>query len=29
MGPDPGKYLLAVKANGVTLTVPITVSNGG
>lgn len=29
MGTDPGRYLIAVKANGVTVTVPITVSKGG
>ncbi len=29
MGSDPGTYLVAVKANGVTVTVPITVTNGG
>jgi len=29
MGSDPGTYLIAAKANGVTVTVPITVTNGG
>jgi len=29
MGPDPGTYMLAAKANGIIITVPITVSNGG
>jgi len=29
MGSDPGTYLITAKANGVTVTVPITVTNGG
>jgi flagellar protein FlaJ len=29
MGPDTGTYMIAAKANGMTVTVPITVSNGG